>query len=268
VSDPRERLLRGGRGAPEGSAAQPESEPQRVGAPAHPDELREIREVVSLVRGLPDPEPPEGLVQRVMERVAEIEPRPWYGTWGREIAPVVGSALAAGVAGLLFFAALQPSPLEPFAASGREEVASRAQIHGTATAAGGPSMRTRRPSVTSLPHAAVAGPHTVFFAGEMPGPVVPGAAEGHAMQANAIDRGLDRQLNLMLLNPEAFFQRLESVLDRERFLARLASRAALRGDATQVALRLRTSPHQLARPASDQFLRASLVEYGPGRRGD
>jgi hypothetical protein len=58
------------------------------------------------------------------------------------------------------------------------------------------------------------------------------------------------------------------VLDRERFLARLASRAALRGDATQVALRLRASPHQLARPASDQFLRASMVEYGPGRRVD
>jgi hypothetical protein len=224
--------------------------------------------VVSLVRGLPDPEPPEGLVQRVMERVAEVESRPWYGTWGREIAPVVGSALAAGVAGLLFFAALQPSPLEPFAASGREEVASRTQIRGTASAAGRPSMQARRPSVTSLPHAGFAGPHTVFFAGAMPGVVVPGAAEGHAMQADVIDRGLDRQLNLMLLNPEAFFQRLESVLDRERFLARLASRAALRGDATQVALRLRASPHQLARPASDQFLRASMVEYGPGRRVD
>jgi len=221
--------------------------------------------VVSLVRGLPDPEPPEGLVRRVMERVSEIESRPRYATWGREIAPVVGSALAAGVAGLLFFAALQPSPPEPFAASGREEVASRAQLHGTAPGAGGPSMRPRRASVTLLPHAAVVGPRTAFFAGAMPGLAVPGAAEQYAVQANAIDRGLDRQLNLMLLNPEAFFRRLESVMDRERFLARLASRAALRGDASQVALRLRASRHQLARPASDRFLRASLVDYGPRR---
>ncbi len=255
MSDPRERLLRGGRPAAEDGAAPP-------------DELREIREVVSLVRGLPDPEPPEGLVQRVMERVAEVESRPWYAAWGREIAPVVGSALAAGVAGLLFFAALQPGPLDPFAAAGRQEVAYRTGTHAPATAAGGPSMRTRRPSVTSLQRAALAEPHTVFFAGVVPGLVAPGAAEPHVMQANAIERGLDRQLNLMLLNPEAFFRRLESVLDRERFLARLASRAAMRGDATQVALRLRASPHQLARPASDQFLRASLVEYGPGRRAE
>jgi hypothetical protein len=255
VNDPRKRLLRGGRGAA-GAGAAP------------PDELGEIREVVSLVRGLPDPEPPEGLVQRVMERVAEIESRPRFATWGREIAPVVGSALAAGVAGLLFFAALQPGPLQPFAASERERVISRSPIHATATAAGGSSMRTRRPSVTTLPHAAVAGPHTVFFAGALPDLTVPGATQGQVAQANAVDRGLDRQLNLMLLNPEAFLQRLEGVLDRERFLARLASRAALRGDAPQVALRLRASPHQLARPASDQFLRASLIEYGPGQRRD
>jgi hypothetical protein len=236
--------------------------------PAAADELRELRELVSLLRGLPDPEPPEGLAQRVVERVAEIESRPWYGAWGREIAPVVGAALAAGVAGLLFFAALQPSPLEPFAAFGRERVASPAQIRATATAAGGPSMRTRRPSMTFLSPAAVAGPHTVFFAGELPGLTIAGAEAVRAMHASAIDRGLDRQLNLMLLDPQAFFQRLENVLDRERFLARLASRAAMRGDATQVALRLRGSPHQLARPASDQFLRASLIEYGPERRGD
>jgi hypothetical protein len=235
---------------------------------AQPDELREIREVVSLVRGLPDPEAPEELVQRVMERVAEVESRPWYVAWGREVAPVVGSALAAGVAGLLFFAALQPGPLDPFAISEPKRVAPRAPIHVTATAAGGPSMRTRRPSVTSLPPAAVAGPHTVFFAGAMPGLGLHGAPQGEVAQVNAIERGLDRQLNLMLLNPEAFLQRLEGVLDRESFLARLASRAALRGDAPQVALRLRAAPHQLARPASDQFLRASLVEYGASRRRD
>jgi hypothetical protein len=203
-----------------------------------------------------------------MQRVAEIESRSWFGSWHREIAPVVGSALAAGVAGLLFFAALQPRMLEPFAAFGPGEDTSLGQIHSTAPAAGGPSLRTRRPSVASLPPAAGAEMHTVFFAGEMPGLAVPGVEAGRAMRANPIDRGLDRQLNLMLLDPQAFFQRLESVLDRERFLARLAARAALRGDATQVALRLRSSPHRLARNASDQFLRASLVEYGPGRRGD
>jgi hypothetical protein len=255
VSDPRKRLLRNGRAASEEDVAPP-------------DELREIREVVSLVRGLPDPEPPEGLVQRVMERVSEIESRPRLVTWGREVAPVVGSALAAGVAGLLFFAALQSGPLEPFAGFERERIVSGSPIQPSAPAAGGPALRTRRQSATSLPPAAVAGPHTAFFAGAMPDLALPVAAGGQVVQVDPIDRGLDRQLNLMLLNPEAFLQRLEGVLNRERFLARLASRAALRGDATQVALRLRASPHELARPASDQFLRASLVEYGSDRRRD
>ena len=237
MSDPRERHLRGGRrdtsGAPETDPLLPEMTSARAEAPAQADELRELREVVSLLRTLPEPEPPEGLVQRVMERVAEIESRPRYASWRREVAPVAGAALAAGIAGLLFFAALAPRPPTPL------------------------------PSAAPV---AVAGPHGIFFVGLTPAFGGPEVEMVRGVAANPIDLGLDRQLNLMQLDPQAFFQRLERVPNRDRYLARLALRAAARGDAPQVAMRLRSSRHDLARNASDQFLRASLVNHGAERR--
>ena len=42
---------------------------------------------------------------------------------------------------------------------------------------------------------------------------------------------LDHQLNQLMMNPTAFAQRLEHVGQRDRFIARLAERAAERGDA-------------------------------------
>ena len=63
-----------------------------------------------------------------------------------------------------------------------------------------------------------------------------------------LDRRLDAQLNELQLDPHAFLRRLERVRERERFVQRLAERAARRGDAAQVALSVRAVPHALARP--------------------
>jgi len=220
-----------------------------------------MRQVVSLLRGLPDPEPPEGLAERVMERVEEIESRPWYGALRGGVAPVIGSALAAGVAGVLFFTALQPAPLEtarPFARADRSVPPQMVRAETVARAA---ARRDRRPSPSPLPFA---GPHVVSFAQEAPMPVPPDLGPNRVRRASAIERNLDRQLNRMMLDPFEFFQRLERVREPDRFVSRLTNRAAQRGDSAEVALRLRAFPHRSAQPLSEQFFRAAQVDYASG----
>lgn len=70
------------------------------------EELRELRETVSLLRGLPDPHPPEHLRADVMRRIRAGEPRaPGVLRSLRRIhVPSVAAALAAGLAGLLALA--------------------------------------------------------------------------------------------------------------------------------------------------------------------
>ena len=67
-----------------------------------------------------------------------------------------------------------------------------------------------------------------------------------------------------MLDPFAFFQRLERVREPDRFVSRLANRAAQRGDSAEVALRLRAFPHRSAQPLSEQFFRAAQVNYAAG----
>ena len=232
----------------------------RAGSSA--SELRELREVVALLRGLPDPEPPAGLTDRVLARVAQLESRRWPRVFRGGIAPLLGSALAAGLGGLLLLTAAQRGSFENIGFLGVERAASPALLGSNATAAGGGSLRMRRPVTAMLPPAAVVGPQVVFFGGQEPASEL---AEFEPVKANPIERGLDRQLNLMLLDPHAFFQRLETVQQRDRFIARLAARAASRGDAPQMALRLRAVPHRFAETTSDQFLKASLAQYASGR---
>ena len=80
-----------------------------------PDEERELRAVSALLRGLPDPEPPDGLVERVMARVAEREARPNVvrAAFRRVSEPAVASALAAGIGCLLLVSAFQGGLLLP-----------------------------------------------------------------------------------------------------------------------------------------------------------
>ena len=110
----------------------------------------------------------------------------------------------------------------------------------------------------------MAHPSSATVAGPVPLFSGPLAALGGGLttwRTSQVDRGLDRQLNLMLLDPNAFFRRLDRMTERDRFLARLAERAAQRGDSAHVALQLRASRHPMADPVVDRLLNASLAEY-------
>jgi hypothetical protein len=137
-------------------------------------------------------------------------------------------------AGELAFQAA-PTPSRP-AAAGR-----RNPTRGFSVASAYPSSRAPAFFVRGVPEATLQG---------VPQMVGPG---------NLFDQHLDAQLNELQLDPNAFFRRLERVQDRERFVQRLAERAARRGDAAQVGLSVRAVQHRLAQPMVEQFLQASLV---------
>lgn len=208
------------------------------------DEAREIETLVSLLRSLPDPEPSTDLTARIMQRVMEMEakPRLLRPVFGRLTASRATAALAAGIAcaaiGIQWQATRAPEPLE---------MVPRIAQANTFTV-GIPFGDPRRASLfgASAPDA---------FA--MPVAVAPAP--------NLLDLRLDAQLNELQLDPQGFFRRLERVRERDRFVQRLAERAARRGDAAQVALNVRAVAHPLARPMVDQFLHASLVQRVSGR---
>jgi len=224
--------------------------------------------VVSLLRGLPDPEPPEHLTERVMERIEEIESRPWYGAFRGGVAPVIGSALAAGVAGVLFFTALQPAPPESARTFARADAAEPQQglrVVDSSSDARNAVRRVRRSRAAPLLLVPNPGMQVAAFGQGTPMSAVPNFDPNRRRRESGIERNLDRQLNQMLLDPNAFFRRLERVRAPDRFVSRLANRAAQRGDSSQVALRLRASPHGFAQPTSEQFFQAARVEYASGR---
>jgi hypothetical protein len=219
-----------------------------------------------MLRALPEPEPPEGLTERVMERVSEIESQPWYrSAFQGGLVPVFGSALAAGFAGVLFFTLSQSDPLTPTERTLRREVLAPTPVTQPAIVAGQTPSRARRsPAPWRLP-AAVAGFQMVGVSGPLQPFDADGFAPAGAKHRRSIERGLDRQLNRMLLDPDEFFQRLERISARDRFVARLAARAARRGDAIPMALQLRAMPHRYAGSTSDEFLKASNLSFASNR---
>jgi hypothetical protein len=237
------------------------------GAPSG-DELRELRQVVSLLRGLPDPEPPEHLTERVMERIEAIEARPWYSAFRSGVAPVIGSALAAGIAGVLFFTALQPAPRERARTFARADAPAQQQwlrVADSSSEARIAARRARRSRAAPLQLVPDPGMQVAAFGHETPMSAVPGFEPNSRRRESPIERSLDHQLNQMLLDPNAFFRRLERVRAPDRFVSRLANRAAQRGDSSEVALRLRASQHGAAQRTSEQFFQAARVEYASDR---
>jgi hypothetical protein len=227
-----------------------------------PEALHELRSVVALLRALPDPAPPADLSERVLAHIDAQESSSWRRILRTGVTPVLGSALAAGVAGLMFFNVLRPVAPESGAAWRDPVVAMASQPATLSSAETAVPSRTRPPTAAALSSAAVVTPQLVYFGGKSLPEATP---EFASLSSNVIDRGLDRQLNLMLLDPGAFFRRLETVRDRDRFVARLAARASRRGDAPQLALRLRPVAHRFAQTTSDQFLKASLIECSAQR---
>jgi len=245
VSDPREDVLTG---------------PAKAALP-------EQRAIASLLRQLPDPEPPEDLAGRVIQRIEAIEARPRVirGLFGSLSQPRAAAALAAGLAGylLLVSPAVEPSD----SASGR--LAARGPDGSShEVAADDVTQAKRRPASSWVASAAAAPPgQMAFFAGNRP---LSAHTIGTTPALPPLDHRLDRQIDQLLHNPEAFFRRFERIHERQRYLARLADRSARRGDSVDVALRVRTAPHPLATRVAEEFLRASLVRSvaQPPRRSE
>jgi len=225
---------------------------------AESQEARDIEIVVSMLRSLPEPEPSSDLTARVMQRVMEVEARPKLlrPAFGRFSDSRAAAVLAAGIACAAVGIGLQllQTPAT---------VVASAPTHET------PAARGRR----VVPY--FAGANRVAFASAFPDPrgasffsPSPSDAAFQEYQvvdqpttASILDRRLDAQLNELQLDPQAFFHRLERVQERDRFVQRLAERAARRGDAAQVALNVRAVSHPLVRPMVEQLLHASLMRH-------
>jgi len=200
----------------------------------------EIDAVVTLLRSLPDPEPSSDLAARIMRRVSEVEaqPRVLRAFFGRPWTSNVAAALAAGIA-----CAVVGLRLAPLATPSGVVATRPGDPHASIIAAAGPAIETR----------------AAHFSGSPPEAALPVLPTANFQPANLLDWRLDMQLNELQLDPQAFFRRLERVRERERFVQRLAERAARRGDAAQVALNVRTVSHPLAQPVVEQLLHASLI---------
>ena len=224
---------------------------------------KELARVVALLRNLPDPGADPARAARVLQAVAERRSRApvlhaLFGAARRVATPPAALALAAAMAGLLAVT-VAPGSLSTLLGGGSEplEIAVTPQPRVVAEAASRPAPRPNPIRRRSTP---VIRPHLVNVSLFTPSPTDdPRLRYDRAPFEYAHDRGLDRQLNQLLIDPNAFAERLERVAQRDRFIARLANRAAERGDAPEIALRVRQSQHPLAGQLVESLLHATLV---------
>lgn len=231
---------------------------EREGAAPDPKAREELARVVSLLRNLGEPEPDPERIERMLDALAAQHSRPTvlrvaFGLARSVARPSVAFALAAGVAGLL---AITVAPeglplLGPDGPDGRLEESPVIAAAPTPTTPPEPVRRRSTPVIR--PQLVNAGAFSASSA------IVPHLGYDRAPIEYAYDRSLDRQLNQLLIDPDSFARRLERVAQRDRFIARLAERAAERGDAPEIALRVRQSRHPIAAQLVDRLLRATLV---------
>jgi len=221
-----------------------------------PDAQRELARLVALLRALPEPERSPDLAQRIVAHVAEQESRPrvvrgLFGTARLLGRPNVAALLAAGIAAVYAFALSGdsiPSVLRMGtgsgigAAPGTEEIAAASHTRG---------IRRRAPVLIRPQFVSSVFAQT---------PAAPRFRPERAPMDEAFDvrARLDYLLNQLMIDPTAFAQRLERVAQRDQYIARLAERAAERGDAPEIAMRVRESPHPLASQMMESLLRAPL----------
>jgi hypothetical protein len=229
----------------------------REGSQKHPDlhAAEELERLVALLRSLPDPEPPSDLARNVLDYVAAEEARPrvvrWISTVRAMRSP--GSALAlAAAASVLLAIALSPRSFDSIMRRGAEPTEIAALAPRT-PALGMTSHAARRRSVPTV------APQFVSAVFAQAPAAAPRLRLDRAPMEDAFALRLDSQLNQLMIDPTAFAQRLERIAQREQFIARLAARAAERGDAPEIALRVRRSPHPVASQLVDRLLHATLV---------
>ncbi|MGH0028650.1 MAG: hypothetical protein ACQGVC_02580 [Myxococcota bacterium] len=237
-------------------------------AAAGADEERELRAVAALLRSLPDPEPPEDLTERVMAEVRRREsgPRVLRVAFQR-FEPLIATAVAAGLGALVLITAVQSGLFPPGGPGSPGTTASIASTTGLQPSVARPvdveiagMPRVRRPlepTLTAMPGD--------FHSAALIGVAPQTAVVGPMPTTSSLDRRLDHQINRLLLDPEAFYGRIQQMEQPDSFVARLADRAARRGDAAEVALRLRQrSPdHPQTSVLVDRLLRASLARQVP-----
>lgn len=225
---------------------------------------QETERIVALLRNLESPEADPERADRVIRALAEQATRPnvlraAFGAARLVSRPPVALALAAGMAGLLAIA-VAPGTL-PFLQSADEAATATTPATGTPErVATNPLDTPVRSEPIRRRTTPVIRPQLVNVSGFSSSSVSPGPDRyDRAPYESSYDRGLDRQLNQLMIDPHAFAVRLETIGQRDRFIARLAERAAERGDAPEIALRVRQSRHPLAVRLVDRLLRSTFV---------
>jgi hypothetical protein len=202
-----------------------------------PAEQRELEAVVRLLQQLPDPEPPEGLGDRIVAAVAEQEAQGGF----RRVAPWAGTALAAGLATLAVFTTAPNLSSPSLTSDGQALRPSVARPVASATTTGAREGVLRRPTLPTVAPVVVAARRRPSFFGPGASAALP-SFDGRPMTldtARILERRLDHAINHLLLDPAGFFEKLGGRLDGDRLVMQMAERAAQRGDAVEVALQLR-----------------------------
>jgi hypothetical protein len=242
-------------------------------------EVRELRETVSLLHSLPDEEAPPRLADDVMDRIAAGEGQPSRLVVAfRSIAgPSAGLALAAGVAGVLVLSTVEFSSPGP---PGETLRSTPAAVADAAVPGGGglgrlPMERrevpVRAPAAPSrIAPRTVTGPPVILdvssaAAGRSAYFRVDGPQLPHEMAPNTLLLDLvDEELDRLLRDPDAFVALMRDISDgeRTRSIARLAARAAARGDQAEVIRRLRAVEHPFGPRLAARFERRAQVTAG------
>ena len=215
----------------------------------------EERRLSRLLRKLPEPEPPAELRARVMARIHAYESRPrGIRNFFQWLAPTrTAAVLACGLAGWMLLTGDLHNLLG---------AASRGDLSETGPGRSANWVATRSPQPRRVPAARYAIPAGAlaspagFLLGQ-PRPPTPVLVGQPVLPP--LDRRLDRQIDHLLHNPDAFFRRFAQIRESERYLERLANRSARRGDAADVGLRVRAIRHPMAPRVSEHFLRAPVI---------
>jgi hypothetical protein len=217
----------------------------------------EVARLVALLRSLPEPEPSHDLTPRVLEYIAAQQARPRVmrlaaAAVHRLGSPATALALAAAIAALLAVV-VPPSSLPSLLHSG--DPGGEAELSSSAR----PSFASVPPSHSTRRRAVVIRPQFVSAVFAQTPAAPPHLRLDRAPLEDAFALRLDQQLNQLMIDPTAFAQRLERMAQRDQFISRLAARATERGDAPEIALRVRQSPHPIATLLVERLLGATLV---------
>jgi hypothetical protein len=215
------------------------------------EELRELRETVALLRGLPDPVPPPRLVADVMQR---IEGQGGSGSrvieLFREVAqPRVFAALAAGIAALAVFSTQDVGEGDLLGSSSDSD---RGLIESGDVLAGDPDTGTetaRRPqSLSPVPVAPVfySQRNRAILTGLEPRVMPPqratviSTAPRYGIYGSAAPevplRDLDTEFEALMADPQAFLERVERTRASARrpMIAPLVEHSARRGGVSEI----------------------------------